>query len=322
MIDRRYKVEGSFDFNYCGACGLLWMDPMPTDEEARKFYEIYFTHDNSRSPERSPEKGMVRPIKDFIRASVLCGYYGYGAARKGLLFRWLGRILRFTPFIGAASTYHLGPLLPHFDTVKGSAVIDVGCGDGQYLEMLQAIGCDVLGIEPDPAACSVLKKKNIPFIEAGMEGARLPENSANLITMRHVIEHLVDPLGTVNECFRVLKPGGRLVVRTPNSASLSHKRFKSSWYPIDTPRHLYLFSPKSMKLFGEKSLFGDCAVRTLATTAGCIYDTSITIAEKGNVYSAPIRPQGGRTWFILKERLLCALGWPCGEEIEAVFTRK
>lgn len=322
MKDCRYRVEGSFDFSYCPSCDFLWMNPMPTPEETRKFYEDYFTHDVRSYPKAFDGNSIVRSVKNFIHTRVLCGHYGYRNAHKRHILCWVGHIAWFMPFVGRSAVYHLGPLLPRFDKIKGSTVIDVGCGDGEYIEMLRDIGCDVLGVEPDPQACVVLKKKNIPFVESSIEDARLAENSANLITMRHVIEHLTDPLRTVNECFRVLKPGGVLVVRTPNSASLSHRYFKNAWYPIDTPRHLFLFSPKSMKLFAGKSLFNECHIKTLAATAENIYDTSLMILKKGDVRSTTVKPGRGRLWFGLKERMLCALGFDVGEEIEAVFTKK
>lgn len=319
--DFNYGLEGSFNYRHCEACDFLWVDPIPTKEEMARFYKNYFTHDSQRGLKKPSKNGIIRKIKDLIRNSVLCGHYGYRNVHNTHIFCRFGHIMRFMPFIGPASTYRLGPLLPRFDEIKDLDLIDIGCGNGEYIELLRSIGGKVIGIETDPAACSVLRDRHIPFIEGSIEDARLAENSANVITMRHAIEHIRDPLHTINECFRVLRPGGKLILRTPNYAGLAHRTFKSSCYSLDTPRHLHLFSPRSMRLFGKKSLFGSCRIRTLPDMAENTFDISSTIAKRGESFSVRVEPGRGRLWFGLKERILCALGIPVGEEIEAVFTK-
>ena len=73
-----------------------------------------------------------------------------------------------------------------------------------------------------------------------------PDRCFDVVTMWHVIEHLADPLNTLSTVQRVLKPGGLLMLRTPNAASWEARLFRGCWYGVDAPRHLHLFSPDTL----------------------------------------------------------------------------
>jgi hypothetical protein len=62
-----------------------------------------------------------------------------------------------------------------------------------------------------------------------------------VITLWHVIEHLFDPFADLGTLYRLLRPGGRLLIGTPNCASLEAKVFGCWWSGYDMPRHLILF---------------------------------------------------------------------------------
>ncbi len=95
--------------------------------------------------------------------------------------------------------------------------------------------------------------------------------------MIHVIEHLFDPIGTLKICRRLLKPGGRLLVVTPNAASLGHAAFKAAWRGLEVPRHLFLFSRESLEICLEQAGFRVTRLRTLAETARGIWCNSQAI---------------------------------------------
>jgi SAM-dependent methyltransferase len=67
------------------------------------------------------------------------------------------------------------------------------------------------------------------------------------ITFSHVIEHLPNPLDSLQRSLRLLKPGGRLVVVTPNGQSLGARYFGPDWVAWDPPRHLHVFTPRSLR---------------------------------------------------------------------------
>jgi SAM-dependent methyltransferase len=201
-------------------------------------------------------------------------------------------------------------------------LIDIGCGRGDYLKRMKDLGWNVLGIEPDPASVVLAKKRGIPVVNGTLDEARLPEDTADQITMQHVIEHLPDPATAIHECFRLLRKGGRLVIYTPNNESLGSRVFQRSWLSLDPPRHLFVFSSRSMASLLKKSSFRKWSIHTVPVSAAKIYDNSFLISEylkiDGNI---SVLPQRGRTTFAAKEALLCRLGMPYGEEIESIAYR-
>lgn len=82
--------------------------------------------------------------------------------------------------------------------------------------------------------------------------------------MTHLIEHVHDPVGLLKECLRVLKPGGSLVAITPNVESLGHKVFRESWRGLEPPRHLQLFSLRTLRTCTERA---GLQINRLYTTA-------------------------------------------------------
>ncbi|OQA31144.1 MAG: hypothetical protein BWY57_02489 [Betaproteobacteria bacterium ADurb.Bin341] len=68
------------------------------------------------------------------------------------------------------------------------------------------------------------------------------QESFDAILMSHVIEHMQDPQAVIAETLRLLRPGGVLIILTPNTKSLGHRWFKHNWLHLDPPRHLHLFN--------------------------------------------------------------------------------
>ena len=200
--------------------------------------------------------------------------------------------------------------------------MDVGCGTGKYLALMQHLGWRVLGIEPHLAAAQIARQKGIEVYNCRIEDARLPDASVDEVALIHVIEHLSDPLATINECFRILRKGGRLVLRTPNAESLAHRVFKQNTFHLEVPRHLFLFCPRSMRLLFEKSNFKAARVKSWPMSADYFYDTSAIIAKKGRLDLRKTKPQKGRVFFLLRETLLCALKQECGELVDAVAIKQ
>ncbi len=134
----------------------------------------------------------------------------------------------------------------------GSRALDVGSGTGATLERLARAGWETFGIEPSAEAAS--RSPGRVFIGT-LEEADLEQASFDLVTMSHVLEHLSDPLDALARIRRWLKPDGMLRIWVPNLASLDARVFGRLWFGLDVPRHLFHFSPRSLRLLLERSRF-------------------------------------------------------------------
>ena len=98
----------------------------------------------------------------------------------------------------------------------------------------------------DEVAVEAARKRGFDVHLGGLDVSEGQEARFDLITMNHVIEHLHDPLDDLAACYRLLKPGGRIWIETPNIQSYGHKSFGANWRRLETPRHLVLFSRKTL----------------------------------------------------------------------------
>jgi len=95
-----------------------------------------------------------------------------------------------------------------------------------------------------------------------LEQQKFPAESFDAVTMSHVIEHVPEPIQTLSECARILRPGGRLFLWTPNHSSLGCRVFGKHWRGLEPPRHLHLFSPRSLKSLLNKAGLNDFSICT------------------------------------------------------------
>jgi Methyltransferase domain len=108
------------------------------------------------------------------------------------------------------------------------------------------------------------------------------EGMFNVLTMSHVIEHVPDPLAHLSECWRILAPGGQLIVRTPNMASFASRMFGKDWTALDPPRHLVLFTPSSLHACVERVGFHVIRERSHAYLASFHAQMSLFIRQQGH----------------------------------------
>jgi len=132
---------------------------------------------------------------------------------------------------------------------KSGSLVDVGCGNGVFLEEMQmAGGWQLQGVEPNTTAADFAKAQlNLPVATVPFEQAPIAANSQDVLTMWNVFEHLYAPMSSLRKAYEVLKPGGHLIIAIPNPDSLSRHIFGRYWMGWELPRHLFLFPVRTLE---------------------------------------------------------------------------
>ena len=257
-------------------CGLVWLDPMPVEEDIYLAYARYHTHDDVPVPRASRLR--------FLKLGYLSHRYGY---RASAAVRALGMLLYLAPKRRAkvdSQAFYL-------PAKAQGRLLDVGCGGGQELRWMAELGWQVEGVEPDPAAVQVAREKGLTVHQGMLQAQRFQDASFDAVINSHVIEHVHDPLALLRECRRILRPGGRLVVVTPNIRSWGHRLYRRAWRGLEPPRHLQIFSAPSLAALAGEAGFAAHECRAITRSAGDILLASRRLQRKESQSSG-----GSRLW--------------------------
>ena len=128
-------------------------------------------------------------------------------------------------------------------------ILDIGAGTGDFLAFVKQNGWQTIGVEPSQKAKEIALKKEVEFAN---ETSELENQSFDIITMWHVLEHVPDLEKQIHELKRLLKPNGTLIVAVPNFKSFDANHYKEFWAAYDVPIHFWHFSKTAIKLLFEK----------------------------------------------------------------------
>ena len=170
------------------------------------------------------------PNPDRLRALYPDEYYGEPGWKFQPLIEGLVRVVgeRHISFLSRELT-------------PGARVLDVGCGRGVILGALAEQGFEVHGLEISAEAARGVDPRAEIRIAENLKDAEYRTASFDQVILWHVLEHLIDPAGTLREVHRILKRGGRLIVAVPNFSSLQARTTGAAWFHLDLPRHVYHF---------------------------------------------------------------------------------
>lgn len=170
--------------------------------------------------------------------------------------------------------------------LKDHALLDYGCGTGDFLLACVDKKIAVKGVEPDKGAKSIAVKKGIDVMAP--DDLIHSKNHFGVITLWHVLEHTYNPAKTVEDLKSHLVDGGSLIIAVPNYQSSDAVYYKDKWAAYDVPRHLFHFSEKSIQKLA--AITG----MTLVATKPMIFDSFYVsmLSEKysgGNMLSGVLR---------------------------------
>ncbi|VVB63241.1 Ubiquinone biosynthesis O-methyltransferase [uncultured archaeon] len=107
-------------------------------------------------------------------------------------------------------------LIDSFYLPAGAKVLDVGCGRGDFLNAFSLKGFRSYGIDREPSGAKVDRSTEIKYCHVEKDTFPFEDQTFDVVFSKSVIEHLSDPGLFVSECRRVLKPGGRVIIMTPD----------------------------------------------------------------------------------------------------------
>jgi SAM-dependent methyltransferase len=217
--DHREGLPGTFTIVECARCRLARTDPIPVDLSPW-YPETYGNHAQRQ------------------------------AASVRLTLAALVYLLRtdISPFRARA----IARLAPGGDLGGGlplsSRILDVGAGNGSAVAAMRAAGFDAWGIEPSATGVRNAQAKGIETVRHGtLKSSGLADESWDLVRFTHVLEHVDDPVEELTMARDALLPGGRVAVLVPNFGSLGRRMFGGSWGGLEVPRHLWHFTPASLR---------------------------------------------------------------------------
>ncbi len=210
--------QNNFEIISCSNCKVRLTQNVPDAEGIGPYYksENYISHTNTN-------KGLVNKLYGFVRNYTL-------KRKKKLVQRATGK--------------------------QAGSLLDVGSGVGSFANIMQQYQWRVTALEPDTDARSKAKELYNLQLQPSEQLFNLPDNSYDAITLWHVLEHvhaLEKYLQTFN---RLLTANGTLIIAVPNYTSYDADVYGPYWAAYDVPRHLYHFSPHSMKVLMQR--YGFC----------------------------------------------------------------
>jgi len=209
--------QGEFMLRRCLSCGLMYLSPRPTQKTIETYYP----------KEYSPYRPAI-------------------ADERWALMRWIRR----------RKLVEKRRLVEHYSGQTQGRLLDVGCSTGLFLHEMTQAGWQVAGIEPIASAAEYARCRFGLSVFQGMLGeASYEPASFDVVTFWDVLEHTFSPVDELAHAARLLRPGGLLIANVPNWDSPDRWLFGRYWLGLDPPRHLYVFTRRTLTALLAKAGF-------------------------------------------------------------------
>ena len=263
MYDDRFGYPGLFPLRTCRACGHGYLGNSNfSDQQIRQLYSDYY-------PRRSMKVEDYRPHVERR------GFSAWLDGARASAFRWVPR---------------------------GVRVLDVGSGFGQALGYHVARGCEVWGVESDENALRVAERHGFNVRIGVFNADDFPAAHFDVVTMDQVIEHMRDPVATMEGIRTVLKPGGVAVLSTPNAAGWGARVFGRRWINWHTPYHLHFFSRGSMGIAAKRAGLESRSLGTITPSAWLHYQLIHLATRRAPQQASPF--WSGKGGYTLSDRIV------------------
>jgi SAM-dependent methyltransferase len=219
---------------------------------------------------------------------------------------------------------------------QSGALLDLGCSSGSFLESLPRDSWKLYGIEMSAEGARTAETRTGAQVFVGnILNAPFPPESFDVITCFDVLEHLCEPRRVMARVGEWLKPGGIFYVLVPNVDSAEARVFGSYWHGLELPRHLFHYSPASLKFLAKSAGLREVLLETrrnpaVGTSLRYVWDD---VFRAVGIHPTPVayRAEASLPWRAARKlfritalRFLMALAPLAGggESIHAIFRKE
>jgi SAM-dependent methyltransferase len=267
QLDRLFNTQGKWVICKCSnsKCGLMWLNPMPIEEDLYLAYQNYYTHTFATHRKSS--------LFAKIRSAHQVCHYNYPTKESSQTYELLSKFFAKVDFFKESMDY---PLIFFKDLPHGK-LLELGVGSGETLKQFNDWGWHAEGLDFDPEAVKTCALRGLKVRQGDLHSQKFSNETFNAIFSAHVMEHVPQPIELVAEGFRILKPGGLFVAVTPNGKSTLHSLFKNDWRGLEPPRHLHIFTKEALLSAAKQAGFSKVKVITSNFSAAGVFSASVRL---------------------------------------------
>jgi SAM-dependent methyltransferase len=288
LRDHAFKTApGEWTLQQCKNCGCAYLDPRPDAATIALAYERYYTHADV------PADSAFTRLRRRVAEAYLNARYGTSYPNTFPGGQYIAALFpRRRAYLDVSFARHLGTA-----TGDNRLLLDVGCGNGAFLQFAACLGWAAEGIDNDAAAVEAARAAGCNAIHGSLDNLPFGKARYRHVTLSHVVEHVHDPLRLLRQCYELLAPGGRLWLETPNLRSFGHGVFGPAWRGLEPPRHLVLFDRASLTAALAAAGFSGIEFRAHPAVTVFIWEQSRMIARasgrsargiRGTLLSSPL----------------------------------